>query len=346
MIAIRCLKHNSSEESRKYMTLETLFGGSVTINRPIIEVYRYVEDIHAIVEWFPFYTEVKVIPRRPDSKVSFRAKLALKPLLNWGPGINVDVIDYVPGRRLSYRCLDVGLTTTIEFQPSLRGTLVTLTMSLWGWQAAAFGLFAQPLRLITNDLVMQSLMSLKRKAEARVLDFSPLVFFNYRRSQAKYVGGRIYDALCQEFGTGYVFRDFESITGGTQWQEGIDQALKQCKVVIAHIDDGWEDEIKNRFDKGETDWVLDELERAINQGRDVTLIPVFTSSESDFNMADRLKRVQNALSADLGVKTALTNRQGILLRTDPDFRQDLEKLLQAVWISIQNDGRLSNSSEN
>ncbi len=314
--------------------MENLFGGTVIIDRPILEVYSYVADVHAIVEWYPFYTEVEIIPPRPDSKVSFRAKLALKPLLNWGPSVTVDLIDYVPGRRLSYRSLGWGVSTTAEFQPALRGTLVTLTMSLWGWQASVFGLIAQPLRLLYNDWIMQALLSLKRKAEARVVDVRPLVFFNYRRSQAKYVGGRIYDALCQEFGIGYVFRDFESITGGSQWREGIDKALTQCKVIIAHIDDGWENEIKSKFDKGETDWVRDELERAL-KGKDVTLIPVFTSSKSEFNMAARLKRVQDTLPVALSLKKALANVQGILLRTDPDFRQDLERLLLAVWASIQ-----------
>jgi hypothetical protein len=317
------------------MSVETVFGGSVIINRPILEVYSYVEDVNSIVEWFPFYTEVAIIPPRRDSKVSFRAKMALKPLLNWGPIIYVDVIDYVPGRRISYRNLDIGITITIEFQPALRGTLVTTTELLWGWQAVVFGLIAQPLRLIVNDLIMQSLVSLKRRAEARAVDVRPLVFFNYRRS-SEYVGGRIYDTLCQEFGIGYVFRDFESIAGGIQWREGIDKALKQCKVIIAHIHDGWEDEIASRM--GETDWVRDELERALNQGRDITLIPVFTSDKSDFNMADRLRHVEDTLPAELKIKKALGNHQGILLRTDPDFRQDMERLLQAVWVAIQIDG--------
>jgi hypothetical protein len=314
---------------------ETIFSGSIIIDRPILEVYNYVADVHAISEWFPFYTEVTEITPRNDSKISFRAELIFKPFLNRGPSIVTDMTDYVPGRRISYRCIDIGLMTTVGFEPSLHGTLVSATQSLMGWQAFVFGLVAQPVRLIINDLIMQSLLSLKRRAESRAEDALPLIFFNYRRSKAKYVGGRIYDALCQEFGQGYVFRDFESIIVGTRWQEGIDKALKQCKVVVAHIGEEWEDQILSNLEG--TDWVREELERALSNSSDVILIPVFTSESPEFNLTNRLAEIQNKLPDKLKVKKALVDQQGILLRTDPDFRQDLERLLMAVWAVIQSD---------
>jgi hypothetical protein len=313
---------------------ETIFSGSIIIDRPILEIYNYVADVRAIPEWFPFYTEVTEIPPQRGSKISFRAKLIFKPFLNRGPSTVVDMTDYVPGRRISYRSVDFGVTTTVEFEPSLHGTLVSTTQSLLGWQALFLGLVAQPARLICNDLIMQSLSSLKRRAESRPVDTCPLIFFNYRRSKAKYVGGRIYDALCQEFGQGYVFRDFESIIVG-RWKEGINEALKQCKVVVAHIGEEWEDQILSNL-KG-TDWVREELERALGDSSNVILIPVFTSESSEFNLTNRLAEIQNKLPDTLNVKKALVDHQGILLRTDPDFRQDLERLLMAVWAVIQSD---------
>jgi hypothetical protein len=279
---------------------ETIFSGSVIINRPILEIYNYVADVHALSEWFPFYTDVTKTTPRSGSKISYRAQLIFRPFLNRGPSIEVDMIDYVPGRRISYRSIDIGGTATVEFEPSLRGTLVTATASLLGWQAFVFGLVAQPIRLIFNDLIMQSLLSLKRRAESRAVDARPLIFFNYRRSKAKYVGGRIYDALCQEFGQGYVFRDFESIIVGTRWQEGIDEALKQCKVVVAHIGEEWEDQISSNL--GGTDWVREELERALSNSNNVILIPVFTSESSEFNLTNRLAEIQNKLPDKLNVK--------------------------------------------
>jgi hypothetical protein len=311
---------------------ETIFRGSVIINRPIMEIFNYVADAESNAEWYPFYTDIELEPRRPNSLLSFRAIFALRPFIASGPSISVDMIDYVPGRRLTYRVLDVGTTIEVEFQPAVRGTLVSVTQSLWGWQAAVFGLVAQPVRLVANDWIMQVLNSLKQRAEARRVAIHPLIFFNYRRSQ-EYVAGRIYDALCQDFGLGYVFKDFDSIKAGNIWREGIDGALKDCKVIVAHIEDGWEDEIRERI--GKTDWVRDELERALAIGETVTLIPVFTSGDRYFNMQDRLQRIQAALPDSLKIKAALDNHQGLLLRTDPDFRYDLERLILAIWENVQ-----------
>ena len=235
---------------------EEVFSGSVIINRHILEVFNYVADVESTNEWNPFFRQLKKVDGR------FRATLSaselLEKLLHRDLSFFVDVTDIVPGRRLSYRSADIGLITTMEFEPSLQGTLVKATQSLWGWQATVFGLFTQPSRLsrlLMNDWIMRSLLSLKRNAEARVVDVNPIFFFNYRRSQATYVGGRIYDALVQEFGAGYVFRDFESLVVGRQWQEGINKALSGCKAVIAHIGDQWEEEIEIKRKKKETDWV-------------------------------------------------------------------------------------------
>ena len=319
---------------------DAVFSGSVIINRPILEVFNYVTDVASITEWIPFLKQIEIVNARKGSAVSFRATLAvgelLKPPLNRDLSFIVD-LNFVPGRRLSYRSAYVGIHTTMEFEPTLNGSLVKSTLSSsWGWQA---GVFSEPSHLSLlnmNDWINRSLLSLKRNAEARAVDVNPIIFFNYRRSKAAYVGGRIYDALCQEFGVGCVFRDFESLMAGSQWQEGIKRALSDCRVVVAHIGDGWEKEINSRI--GRPDWVRDELEMALQEGSSVTLIPVFTSDhQNKFNMVDRQKALQETLPDKLKIKKALANRQGIFLRTDPDFRQDLENLLRYLWSMIQAD---------
>jgi len=311
---------------------DIIFRGSIIINRPILEIYNYVEDVRRISEWYPFYADVEVPSHQPVAGVlRFRATLAFKPFPIWMPAINVDLIDATPGRRLSYRSLDIGATTTINFQPAVRGTLVSVTQTLWGWQAAVFGLVVQPLRLVANDLIMQTLTSLKHKAEGRNEPIHPLVFFNYRRSH-EYVAGRIYDALCQDFGLGYVFKDFDSIKAGHPWRQKIGSALQACKVIIAHIPDKWEDEIVVKIDK--TDWVRDELETALAHEQ-TDIIPVFTSTDRYFNMETRLERIKKKLPDHLKIKARLDAHQGLLLRADPDFRYDLERLLQAVWDKVQ-----------
>jgi hypothetical protein len=187
----------------------------------------------------------------------------------------------------------------------------------------------------------RSLVSLKRNTEARAVDIEPVIFFNYRRSQATYAVGRIYDALCQEFGAGYVFRDFDSLMGGTVWEEGINKALTGCKAIVAHIGDGWEAEIKSNIEG--TDWVRQELETGLKAESKPILIPVFTSEKrGDFNLSARLNTLKVELPDSPNIehiKTALAKQQGIFLGTDPDFRQDLERLLEALWSIIRADPR-------
>lgn len=309
------------------MTMETLFSGWAIINRPIMEVFEYAADPRNLLEWFPAYSKVEVLDEHGGRPTRFRATLAMSPL-PWSPTVDVDIVEAQPGRRVSWRIMAVGGAASCEFEPTSKGTVVTITLSLWSTGSLLLGYFASPFRPFVNDLIAQVLLSLKRRAEGRATKPTPLVFFSYRRSQAKYVGGRIYDALCQEFGEGAVFRDMESIPGGSQWLRGIDDALQRCRVVVAHIGDGWETEIRRRLDDGEPDVLRRELETALS--RNTTVIPVFTSTEES-SVAKRLHEVLEVLPAEGPIRSALSDRQGVMIRSDPDFRRDLEKVIATVW---------------
>lgn len=319
------------------MATDAVFTGSIIVARPIMEVFEYARDPKNIHEWYPFYSKIDEV-ERGENILSFKITYnrIVSPLM---PTFQVDLTEMVPGRRLVYRCLKGGVIFTIEFQPSSSGTVIFSSMSLWSWQAILLG-FTIPLsRPFFNDWIAQSLQSFKRNAEGRDAQGKPFVFFSYRRAQAMYTGGRIYDALLQEFGEGFVFRDINSISGGSKWRMSIEKALENCKVVIAHIDDDWEKEIKERINI--TDVLREELNTALHEGK--TFIPVFTSHEFNFMMGERLAKIHNTLggiSSGKGkneaskinnIKLALKDRQGLLLRRDPDFGSDFQKLVQTVW---------------
>src|SRR5271166_1190069 len=82
------------------------------------------------------------------------------------------------------------------------------------------------------------------------------------------------------------------------------------------------------------DYVRDELERALDLG--TKMVPVFTSSnEGDFSTSLRLQKIRKTLSSRK-IRQALDDRQGLLLRTDPDFNRDLEKLVETIWAAVRN----------
>jgi len=305
------------------MSMDTLYSGSVIIKRPIMEVFDYAADIKNIPDWYPLYARVESVqPPTPGTIKSFKAFLTP---FSW-PYIRIDMINRVPGRRLVYRSWDVGLVCNVEFEALSGGTQLKAAISLWAWPSVVVGLFVQPLRLIGNDNIALFLLNLKARVEALDSETRPRIFFCYRRDKSRYVGGRIYDALRQQFGEGYVFRDLESIKGGTHWQEGIERALDDCQVFVVHINDEWEVDLKRK-----DDFVRNELDIAIKQK--IKIIPVYTSRE-DVTLATRQLALEAKLSDD-PIWKELKGRQGLVIRSDPDFTHDLEELLLAVWLSLR-----------
>jgi len=315
---------------------DSVFTGSIIVNRPIMEVFDYARDPNKIYEWHPFHSKLEEV-ERGENILSFEITYSrlISPLT---PTFRVDLTEMVLGRRLVYRCLKGGVVFTIDCEPSSRGTVIYSSMSLWSWQAVLLE-FTVPLsRPFFNDWIAQSLANFKRNAEGKDSKNDAFVFYSYRR-EAMYTGGRIYDALLQEFGEGFVFRDIDSISGGSQWQMRIEEALKKCKIVIAHIDDDWEGVIKDKIN--EVDVLREELNTTLLY-KDKIFIPVFTSHQQNFVMGNRLAKIHetlNDISSDVNseaakinhIKEALKNTQGLLLRRDPDFRQDCQKLLETVW---------------
>lgn len=318
-------------------TNDAPFTGSIIVDRPIMEVFEYASDPKYLGYWYPFYSRIDPLQTAPGSLLSYNIILQIGSL-PWGP-FQIDLVSLVPGRRLLYHCLRGGVILRVEFEPSSQGTIVHTSMSLWSWQAVLLA-FTIPLsRPFFNDWISQSLASFKRNVEGRVAQNKPFVFFSYRREQAMYTGGRIYDALLQEFGEGFVFRDINSISGGSKWESSIRTALENCKVVIAYINDGWEDEIKKRINK--TDVLREELIFSLLQEEKI-FIPLFTSQKKEFGLNVRIDGINSTLNEIGGdsahkvsnITKALKDRHGLLLRRDPDFQPDFQKLLKDLWTVV------------
>src|ERR1051326_8101122 len=102
-----------------------------------------------------------------------------------------------------------------------------------------------------------------------------LVFISYRRSDGGGYAGRIFDRLCEHLGKERIFRDVDSIEGGTRFRDAIAKQLSTCKVVLALIGPEWldarDESGKRRLDAPE-DWVRIELSNAL--GHNLCVIPV------------------------------------------------------------------------
>ena len=146
-----------------------------------------------------------------------------------------------------------------------------------------------------------------------------LVFISYRRTDSIHITDRIYDHLKSHFGKTKIFKDVDNIPLGLDFGQVIDEAVGSCRVLIAIIGKDWLD-IKNEQGRrlhNPTDFVRIEIESALRQG--IPLIPVLVDD------------AQMPLERDLPTTLqGLTDHNGIKIRPDPDFQNDMKRLTNGI----------------
>jgi hypothetical protein len=144
------------------------------------------------------------------------------------------------------------------------------------------------------------------------------VFISYRRADSIYVTGHIYDRLISHFGDQTVFKDVDSIRLGSNFRDDLESALRRCKVVLAIIGDQWvtikEEDGSRRLDNPK-DFVRIEIESALARG--IPLIPVLVQGA----------RMPSKEDLPPGL-AKLTDYQGLSVRPDPDFHNDINRLFK------------------
>jgi hypothetical protein len=146
------------------------------------------------------------------------------------------------------------------------------------------------------------------------------IFISYRRADSASISGRIYDRLVAKYGRSNVFKDVDNIPPGVRFGTYIQNSLRQCAVALVVIGPRWLDvptaDGRRRLDDP-TDWVRIEVETALALG--LTVIPVL---------------VEGALmpkAAELPVSLqVLAQINSIVVRYDPDFAHDMERLIAGL----------------
>ena len=146
------------------------------------------------------------------------------------------------------------------------------------------------------------------------------VFISYRRDDSADITGRIYDRLIQHFSREIVFKDVDSIPLGIDFRQHLENALSQCRVLLAIVGNEWMGSEtvggKRRIDDPR-DHLRLELEVAL--GRNIPVIPVLVrraSVPSEDQLPPSLR--------------SLAYRNGIQVRPDPDFHGDMDRLIKGI----------------
>ena len=144
------------------------------------------------------------------------------------------------------------------------------------------------------------------------------ILISYRRDDSSDVTGRIYDRLVTQFGREAVFTDVDSIPLGVDFRTYLDEQVSKCSVFLAVIGREW---IRKRGSKRKSplddpkDFVRIEIESALK--RRIPVIPLLVRGAS----------IPKEESLPASMKD-LAYRHGIPVRSDPDFHNDMDRLIE------------------
>jgi formylglycine-generating enzyme required for sulfatase activity len=151
------------------------------------------------------------------------------------------------------------------------------------------------------------------------------IFVGYRRDDTADVAGRIYDAMAMRFGKGRVFKDVDNIGPGVHFGDYIKSVLPKCRVALMLIGPHWlesKDEDGRRRLDNEHDWVRIEIETALSTP-DMLTVPVLVNGA-------RMPRASDVPES----LRPLLQRNAAIIRRDPDFHDDVERLATALRASV------------
>ncbi len=147
------------------------------------------------------------------------------------------------------------------------------------------------------------------------------IFVGYRRDDTADVAGRICDALSVAFGDAQVFKDVDSMPVGADFAAHIRAVLPKCRVFLALLGPNWLDARASsgarRLDDP-SDLVRVEIETALRTSK-LLVVPVLINGAGMPTEAELPEAMR-----------PLVRRHAAILRRDPDFHNDISRLVSAL----------------
>ncbi len=150
------------------------------------------------------------------------------------------------------------------------------------------------------------------------------IFLSYRRYDSAYATGHLSEYLTKAFGKDEVYKDVDSMPLGADVRQHLDDAVANCRVLLAVIGRDWldaEDDRGNRRLDNEQDHLRIEIESALK--RAIPVVPILLGAV-EIPPADSLPE---------GLRQ-LAYLNGIKVRPDPDFQNDVARLVQGLEVQL------------
>jgi hypothetical protein len=232
---------------------------------------------------------------------SISAKTGIS-LRSFGEIIQVDI-----------KTLEIGCQINIDSRCSMPSTLVD-----WGKNQNNIDEFFAQLERLTASVAPAKTVRSEKSHPLAAENKNLKIFISYRHEDSNYVSGRIYDNLINKLQNASIYKDVDSIPLGIDFREHIRNSVGLCTILLAVIGDHWavnKDGINRLLD--ETDWVRIEVETALN--RNIPVIPLLIDG-AKIPSAEILPESMQALQF----------RNGMPIRPDPDFHNDMQRLLEGI----------------
>jgi TIR domain len=154
------------------------------------------------------------------------------------------------------------------------------------------------------------------------------VFISYRRADSAEIVERLYEHLTADLGQHAVFKDVDSLHPGVDFRTQLEDSLMACQVFLCVMGDQWAAPAgaQSRPIENPGDFVRIEVETALH--RNIPLIPLFVRGlhmpAPDFFPA---------------ALRDLAYREGLPLRRDPDFRNDVARIIASIIRHVEKQSR-------
>jgi hypothetical protein len=152
---------------------------------------------------------------------------------------------------------------------------------------------------------------------------SPSILISYRRADSGDVAGRIYDRLVAYYSRETVFKDVDSIPLGIDFRKHLTESVEACQVLLAVIGRTWiESRGSERRLDDPRDFVRIEIETALE--RSIPIVPLLVQGAAMPNEEDLPPSLR-----------PLAYYNAISIRPDPDFHQDMTRLIKGIEAHLQ-----------
>jgi hypothetical protein len=152
------------------------------------------------------------------------------------------------------------------------------------------------------------------------------IFISYRRADTAYISSYLYDELSRAFGKSNVFLDVDSIGGGIDYRQAIENALDQCAVLLVLIGPQWATIRDAKSDERRLDQPDDAVRLEVEGGlrrRGMIVLPLLTDNA----------HMPTAGEMPPGL-AELSYRNAQNLRPGADLRPDLERVINTIARTI------------